>query len=82
MAVDPFYIEFIRDVIAHGTVEVSMRLHAWNSPPTEPLIADDWRHKPYLIECSDVMTRERVDYMTYLLEDISQTKMVSHRARR
>ncbi len=39
-----------------------MHLHAWNSPPTEPLTADDWRHKPYLIEYSDAMMREKVDY--------------------
>ena len=37
MAIDPFYIEFARDVIARGTAEVGMHLHAWNSPPTEPL---------------------------------------------
>jgi hypothetical protein len=30
-------------VIARGTAEVGMHLHAWNSPPTEPLTADDWR---------------------------------------
>ena len=59
-----------------------MHLHAWNSPPTEPLTADDWRHKPYLIEYSDAMMREKVDYMTRLLEDTFQTKMVSHRAGR
>ncbi len=59
MAIDPFYIEFARDVIARGTAEVGMHLHAWNSPPTEPLTADDWRHKPYLIEYSDAMMRER-----------------------
>ncbi len=82
MAIDPFYIEFARDVIARGTAEVGMHLHAWNSPPTEPLTADDWRHKPYLIEYSDAMMREKVDYMTRLLEDTFQTKMVSHRAGR
>lgn len=69
-------------MIARGTAEVGMHLHAWNSPPTEPLTADDWRHKPYLIEYSDAMMREKVDYMTRLLEDTFQTKMVSHRAGR
>ncbi len=70
-----------QSVIARGT---------WNrhasacveQPPTEPLTADDWRHKPYLIEYSDAMMREKVDYMTRLLEDTFQTKMVSHRAGR
>ncbi len=53
-----------------------------NSPPTDPLTDDDWRHKPYLIEYSDAAMREKVAYMTHLLEDTFQTKMVSHRAGR
>jgi hypothetical protein len=82
MAIDPFYIEFAKDVIARGTAEIGMHLHAWNSPPTDPLTDDDWRHKPYLIEYSDAAMREKVAYMTHLLEDTFQTKMVSHRAGR
>ena len=82
MAIDPFYIEFARDVIARGTGEVGMHLHAWNSPPLEPLTDDDWRYKPYLIEYATGMMRQKVEYMTHLLEDTFQTKMVSHRAGR
>lgn len=82
MAVDPVYIEFARDVIARGTGEVGMHLHAWNSPPLAPLTADDWRHKPYLIEYPQEMIRQKVDFMTDLLEETFQTKMVSHRAGR
>lgn len=82
MAIDPVYIEFAKDAIARGTAEIGMHLHAWNSPPTDPLTDDDWRHKPYLIEYSDAAMRAKVDYMTRLLEDTFQTKMVSHRAGR
>ncbi|MDV1069714.1 polysaccharide deacetylase family protein [Klebsiella pasteurii] len=82
MAIDPVYIEFAKDTIARGTAEIGMHLHAWNSPPTDPLTDDDWRHKPYLIEYSDAAMRAKVDYMTRLLEDTFQTKMVSHRAGR
>lgn len=82
MATDPFYIEFSRDVISRGTGEVGMHLHAWNSPPLTPLTDDDWRHKPYLIEYSTDLMRQKIDYMTRLLEDNFQVKMVSHRAGR
>ncbi|CAD5351337.1 Deacetylase [Enterobacter cancerogenus] len=82
MVVDPFYVEFARDVIARGTGEVGMHLHAWNSPPEVPLTDDDWRYKPYLIEYPDEQMREKVEFMTHLLEDTFQTKMVSHRAGR
>lgn len=82
MAVDAEYVEFARDVIARGTGEVGMHLHAWNSPPLTPLTDDDWRHKPYLIEYPAEQIRAKVDHMTKLLEDAFQTKMLSHRAGR
>lgn len=82
MAIDPFYIEFARDVIARNTAEVGMHLHAWNSPPLSALTDDDWRHKPYLIEYSTAVMKEKVAFMTQLLEETFQTKMVSHRAGR
>jgi hypothetical protein len=82
MAVDTQYVEFARDVIARGTGEVGMHLHAWNSPPLTPLTDDDWRHKPYLIEYPADQIRAKVDHMTKLLEDTFQTKMLSHRAGR
>jgi hypothetical protein len=59
-----------------------MHLHAWNSPPETPLTDNDWRYKPYLIEYSDALMREKVDFMTKLLQDTFQTKMRSHRAGR
>jgi hypothetical protein len=82
MAIDPFFIEFGQDVIARGTAEIGMHLHAWNSPPETPLTDNDWRYKPYLIEYSDALMREKVDFMTKLLQDTFQTKMRSHRAGR
>lgn len=82
MAVDDDYVAFARDVIARGTGEVGMHLHAWNSPPLDPLTDDDWRHKPYLIEYPAGLIRSKVEFMTRLLEDTFQTKMLSHRAGR
>ncbi|CAO95124.1 polysaccharide deacetylase family protein [Erwinia tasmaniensis] len=82
MAVDPAYVEFARDVIARDGGEIGMHLHAWNSPPLFDLTGDDWRHKPYLIEYPEDNVREKVIYMTRLLEDTLQVKMRSHRAGR
>jgi hypothetical protein len=82
MAVDPVYIDFAKDVIARGQGEVGMHLHAWNSPPEHDLTGDDWRWQPYLIEFPDNILREKVLFMTQLLEETFQTKMLSHRAGR
>lgn len=82
MASDPAYVEFARDVITRGQGEVGMHLHAWNSPPETPLTDDDWRWQPYLIEYPDNLLRDKVRFMTELLEDKFQTKMLSHRAGR
>ena len=82
MASDPAYVEFARDVIQRGQGEVGMHLHAWNSPPETPLTDDDWRWQPYLIEYPDSVLREKVIFMTELLEEKFQTKMLSHRAGR
>lgn len=82
MAVDPEYIEFARDIVARNSGEIGMHLHAWNSPPLYDLTGDDWRHKPYLIEYPEKNIREKVIYMTQLLEDTLQVKMCSHRAGR
>lgn len=82
MLLNPAYVEFARDVIIRSTGEIGMHLHAWNSPPIVSLTNDDWRHKPYLIEYPTNQINAKIDYMTNLLEDTFQTKMLSHRAGR
>lgn len=82
MAQDAAYVEFASDVIRRGQGEVGMHLHAWNSPPLVALTDDDWRHKPYLIEFPEDQIKAKVAFMTQLLEDNFQTKMLSHRAGR
>ena len=74
MAVEPVFIEFAKEVIARGRGEVGMHLHARNSPPEHDLTGDDWRWQPYLIEFSDEVMREKVLFMTRLLEETFQTK--------
>jgi hypothetical protein len=82
MAIDPAYQEFARDVIARGTGEVGMHLHAWNSPPAYPQTDANGEDKAYLIEYPDEVMRSKVDFMTSLLEDVFAVKMRTHRAGR
>lgn len=82
MAIDPVYIAFARDVIARNAGEVGMHLHAWNSPPDYQLTDNDWQFQPYLIEYPHKEIRHKVAFMTQLLEDTFNTKMLSHRAGR
>ncbi|MFT4465964.1 MAG: deacetylase [Sodalis sp. (in: enterobacteria)] len=82
MAMDDAFVDFARDAIARGSAEIGMHLHAWNSPPAHDLTGNDGRHKPYLIEYPEPVMREKILFMTQLLEDTFQTKMLSHRAGR
>jgi hypothetical protein len=82
MAMDPVFVEFGRDLVARGCGEIGMHLHAWNSPPLAPLTDDDMRHHPYLIEYPLDVMREKIAFMTQLLEAQFGVKMLSHRAGR
>ena len=82
MAMSDVFVEFARDVLAHDAGEIGMHLHAWNSPPLEPLTSDDFRHQPYLIEFPEHLMKEKIKTLTGLLEDRFDQKMVSHRAGR
>jgi hypothetical protein len=82
MACSPVFREFAKDVLTRGVGEIGMHLHAWNSPPLQTLTADDYRHQPYLIEYPQALIRQKVDFLTKLLEDTFSVKMISHRAGR
>jgi hypothetical protein len=82
MASDAAYVEFGRDLLARGQGEIGMHLHAWYSPPEYALTDDDWRYQPYLIEFPENILRDKVAYMTDLLESAFRQKMTSHRAGR
>jgi hypothetical protein len=82
MAMSHEFVEFGRDLTARGAGEIGMHLHAWNSPPIEPLTRDDYLHQPYLIEYPDRIMKEKIHVMTQLLESRFGRKMVSHRAGR
>ncbi|HHE5234408.1 TPA: polysaccharide deacetylase family protein [Proteus mirabilis] len=82
MAIDEAYIEFAQDVIARNTGEIGMHLHTWNSPPIVALTDNDLHYQPYLIEYPKSQMRDKIAFMTDLLENKLQTKMLSHRAGR
>ena len=82
MAMSPVYREFAQDVAKRNVGEIGMHLHAWDTPPFEPLTGDDSRHQPYLIDYPESTIRKKVRVMTDILETMVGTKMLSHRAGR
>lgn len=82
MAQSAQFTEFARDLLARGAGEVGMHLHAWNSPPLFSLTDDDFHHQPYLIEYPAPVMREKIRFMTRLLEDRFERRITSHRAGR
>jgi hypothetical protein len=82
MANCPDFQAFARDVVRRRTGEIGMHLHAWNSPPLIPLTENDYFHQPFLIEYPERIMREKVVFLTKLLEDTFGIKMRSHRAGR
>ncbi len=82
MAQCPIFREFGKMVLQEKTAEIGMHLHAWNSPPIQPLTSDDNRNHPYLIEFPESAIAEKVKVMTDTLEQTFGVKMVSHRAGR
>src|SRR5271170_3369343 len=49
MVESPVFRQLGRAALARKACEIGMHLHAWNSPPIEPLTPDDDRFHPYLI---------------------------------
>lgn len=82
MAMSDAFVEFGRDVLKRGAAEIGMHLHAWNSPPLHPLTDDDFLYQPYLIEYPDQVMREKIRFLSRLLEDRFSQRMISHRAGR
>jgi hypothetical protein len=82
MAAAPAYQEFAQDVLRRGAAEIGLHIHAWNSPPIQPLTADDFTYQPYLIEYPQETMRLKIDFLTKLMEDTFGVDLVSHRAGR
>jgi hypothetical protein len=82
MIMSPTFRRFAADVLARGTAEIGMHLHAWDSPPLVTLTPSDGTSHPYLIEYPPSAMRQKIRQLTALLEDSLGVKMMSHRAGR
>jgi len=82
MAKSSVFVNFGKDVLHRKTAEIGMHLHAWNTPPLDPLTPDDFKFLPYLFEYPPQVMREKVRVMTELLENTFQVEITSHRAGR
>jgi hypothetical protein len=82
MAISPAFRDLGRDALKRDAAEIGMHLHAWYSPPDFGLTENDHAHHPYLIEYPREVMRAKIAFMTDLLEDTFDVKMLSHRAGR
>lgn len=82
MAKDDFFVTFARDVLQRGLCEVGMHLHAWNSPPIYNLTEEDGKYAPFLFQYPEGVIREKIGFLTELLGETFERKIVSHRAGR
>ncbi len=82
MAREPACVEFLREVLARAAGEVGLHLHAWDTPPLEPLTDDDLQHHPYLIEYPEPLMRAKLERLAGVLEETFQRPLRSHRAGR
>jgi hypothetical protein len=74
--------EFGSHVIRNNAGEIGCHIHSWNNPPLYRLTENDSMHLPYLFEYPKEIIRQKVDFMTKLLEDTFHVRIKSHRAGR
>ncbi|MEI6027436.1 MAG: deacetylase [Betaproteobacteria bacterium] len=82
MARCPDFLAFGRDLVRRGAGEIGMHLHAWNSPPLQPLTPDDLTAQPFLTEYPAEVVEAKISYMARLLRDRFECEIVSHRGGR
>jgi hypothetical protein len=78
MADSARFREFGRDVLRRSAAEIGMHLHAWNSPP----LTGSQDSQAYLIEYAHDVMAAKIEFITHLLQQQFECKMVSHRAGR
>ena len=82
MAISPTFQKFGKNILTRKTGEIGMHLHAWNTPPIIPLTRNDFFFLTYLTEYPESVMRNKIQFLTNLLEKIFGVKMRSHRAGR
>ena len=73
MAIDQAFQGFARDGLRRQALEIGMHLHAWNSPPLVPLTDNDDKYMPFLIEYPEAQMRDKIAFMTDLLQETFAT---------
>lgn len=81
MAMDDYFVSYMKPKAQEGKCEIGMHLHAWSTPP-EYEITKATDQKPYLIEYPDDVMEAKIKTMTELLEERFGIKPVSHRSGR
>jgi len=82
MAMSQEFQELGCGVIKNNSGEIGCHVHSWNNPPLYKLTEDDLVTHPYLFEYPKKIIRQKLDFMTKLLEDTFHVKINSHRAGR
>jgi len=82
MAACPVFRAFADAALRREQAEIGMHLHAWSSPPTVPLTADDAQMQPRATDYPVEVMRDKVIHPTRLLETTFERRMVSHRGGR
>lgn len=81
MAMDPYYVEYMKECLKYKKCEIGMHLHAWNSPPEFKLQKVN-NCREYLIEYPENIMEEKIKVLTELLSEQFEGEIVSHRSGR
>lgn len=81
MAMDDYFVSYMKPKAIDGKCEIGMHLHAWSTPPEYeiPNVTDE---RPYLIEYPVDIMEKKIKTMTFVIEDRFGIRPVSHRSGR
>lgn len=81
MAMDDYFVNYMKPKAIAGKCEIGMHLHAWSTPPEYeiPHVTDE---KPYLIEYPVDTMEAKIKTMTSVIEERFGFRPLSHRSGR
>lgn len=81
MAMDDYFVNYMKPKAIIGKCEIGMHLHAWSTPP-EYEIPNITNERPYLIEYPTDIMDAKIKTMTSIIEDRFGIRPMSHRSGR
>ena len=78
----PVFSKYGCEWMRNGTAEIGAHMHPWNTPPLKPITENDDAYGPYATEYPPELVAEKFAYLTRLLQERFESKMISHRAGR